>query len=203
LTAPFVHKRVEWRKELGYFVNGEVDNYASYSIETLEALGDQGDLVALEALANIYFETVQKEQALQTLEKAAIHGSTNALYALGALAKSSLYSAEVKGVSSGPDYQEGLIGWLSYSEVAIRRGDLEIKEDTEIGLKVHGIELSEPDKIAINLAADEIYSRLNESRQRLGLGEFNNEIPDYVSGYYQNLQDLKELLHFVEQHQSL
>ena len=51
----------------------------------------------------------------------------------------------------------------------------------------------------MNDAADQIYAGLQRARDDLGLGEFDNSVPEFVTGYRENLEDLQEIRDFVVQ----
>ena len=198
LSAPYIQKRQEWLAGKGYFYNGEVDAYDTYDIRALEALADQGDLVAIHALIERHMdsENTDREKLFGTYVLASVHGSTNALVATGHFHQMkfdshSLWNDDIDRAS--------LVNWMAFNEVAVRRGDIDAGVKLERNLASRKIEVSEADRALVEEAADIIYASLAQERAKLGLDEFDNSVPDYISGYRNNLEDMKEIRDFVAQ----
>ena len=189
----------EWYATLGIFTKDDLAGYASYDVETLEALGDQGDLRAWHTLANVYLEQLNEEKMIETLKKAAVHGSAVAITRLGRDKRHGMYSF-LTGYDSELD-KGAVIGWLAHSEVAHRLGHPDTQRhstDTLESTNLH-LHLTESDWQEIDRAADSLFAELEASRQELGLGEFNTELPEHVIGYNQNRKDIQAFREAAEQ----
>ena len=195
LFTPYIEQREEWLESLGFFFREQLDSYQGYNIEALEALGEQGDLLAWHALEAIYVEEFNVEKAIATLDKAAIYGSAYAIAGKGSFIKHDLYPY-FNGDSELN--RDSLISWLAHSEVAHRLGEPYTRLDTMNSLEYNNLHVSESDWQAVNHAADSLLAELEQSRQALGLGEFNTELPEHVIGYNQNMEDLAEFRKAIE-----
>ena len=191
LSAPYHQLRKEWRESLGIFTKDDLASYAAYDIATLEALGNQGDLRAWHTLANIYTAQLDGDKLEEALNNAAIHGSASAIDRKGDLTKYGIYSF-LSGTSSDLD-KTALVGWLAHSEVAHRLGHPSVQASTLSSLERNNllVHLTEADWQGISGAADSLFAELEASRQELGLGEFNTELPEHVIGYNQNRKDIR------------
>ena len=187
-----LHKRQEWLASRGYFNNGELDAYATYDVAVLEALAEQGDVIAAHALANRLLGAGQQQKYYEAYTLAAIHGSTSALVETGRY-----YQRQFrKYVSQNNDAAatENLIAWLAYNDVAVRRGDVDAGIKLNQHLDIRGIEVSQADRDAAKVVSDQIYQNLEAARADRGLEKFDNSVPDYVSGYREGLEYVRQRL---------
>ena len=171
----------------------EQDNekiYEGYSIETLESLADEGDIRAMHHLADryarLYIDKGEGDAGLKlkntTLERAAVHGSTKALMQLGIAANSGSLQSKKEG-------RELLLEPLAYFEVAATRGDRLAKSKLSKHVITEGeIEITNEDIGYIETRAEEIYQDLQRKRHELGLGDFDNDIPESVKRYFDRIQ---------------
>lgn len=150
-------------ESLGYFNEEQKQGYASYDKETLEALGDQGDLLALDILSHKYLtEDRNLKKSRETDLKAVLFGSSEAALSLA----SEIYSNEA-------DDRSKVYAAMTWYEVATMMGDKIAKGFRDSTLRVRNITLSEREWTLIQQQAEATYARLNEKRREMGLPEFN------------------------------
>lgn len=164
--------------------------YENYETTTLEAMADNGDVRAMLQLGRRYAEEfISKGNADKGLElrnqqyfKAAIYGSTGALMQLG-------LAANTGSLKSSKHGRELVLEPLAYYEVAAMRGDRLAKSNLGwLALKGSDVKLDDADYTYIETRAEEIYQDLLRQRKELGLGEFDNEIPEPVKRYFDRIQ---------------
>lgn len=171
-----------WHDMLSEDLNGAPD-YRTYSKETLERLGEQGDLRALHALVRLPISPAERQSFLT---KAAVHGSTFALFQLA------------NAVSSEPNYEanpteerkrQAIIEALAYVEVARMRG-----EGMSVNGKIQEIQETlqfsptKPEVKLIETRTQEIYNDLADQRRQMGLPEFDNSTPPVVKAFERYMQ---------------
>ena len=176
---------IDWFAKRGVYGFGtlnEQSEYDSYSLETLAKLGDTGDIKALHKLALI---TPNKDQRKKILEQAAVYGSTGALAHLGIMTT----TIGAVGDSKTPEEKKQLAKEaLAYYEAAVLRGDWDAKMSfSESALRLVSGELAEQDQRDIQKRAQEIYDDLQAKRTTMGLGDFDNSVPDSVMKYYEEM----------------
>ena len=178
-----------WKAERGWFdllssdLNGAPD-YRTYSKEVLEKLGKEGDLRALHTLARL---PISPEERQSALTKAAVHGSTFALFQL-----SDNVSAEL-GRENNPSEQrkrQVLVDSLAYVEVAGMRGDGKLFIDGKAQEIQSFLQLTptEADVKILEQRINEIYSDLANQRKQLGLPEFDNSTHPLVDAFERFVQ---------------
>lgn len=158
-----------WREERGYFSQEDYEQYATYDDETLERLGDQGDLLALDIIADGYDSEGRIEKAANVRWKAVVYGSTAALNDLVAMNEAQLLKEE------DVDRKEIVKSMLIHAEVSAIRGDNYSIWTSLMSLNRSGIELSEKEKNDISSRAKSIYSKVEDRRRSMGLGSFIND----------------------------
>lgn len=175
-----LHEVENFYRARGYYLKFDDSDYHSYSIDTLEKLAEAGDFTALHVLALKYQEEGNRGKALNMHAKAAVYGSTAALANLATFYQTIYFTA---GEEDKMLRREAIIGALAHSQVAANRGDRLAKMAADSFIDNIAIELSDQDRHDIDLEAASIYARLLRERSDLGLGEFNDEIPDSVKAY--------------------
>lgn len=170
LSSAEVHGIKTWDLAHGYFDSSDIQEYRSYSLETLEALGHDGDLKALSLISEHYIKNGDLDAAFRYLKLAAVYGSTEALVAYSSF--SGIYFRNVKSPELKEDYA---INALAFLAVAARRGDsyADLRGIADFKEK-YGFYPSADQAKAIEKRASEIYSDLESSRVKLGLTEFDN-----------------------------
>lgn len=164
--------------------------YESYDTAALESLANGGDIRAMVILADRYAQEYidngesEKgfELAQQLFLKAASYGSTDALLRLGITAETSIYKTSLEG-------RDRALEPLAYYEVAAMRGDRIGKLlPAEHYRMEKQLVLTEKDLAYLETRAEEIYQDLQRRRHELGLGEFDNNVPESVNRYFSRIQ---------------
>ena len=155
--------------------------YQNYDVETLTKLGNSGDVKALHVLAD---RTEDFQDKKSILYKAAIYGSTDALSRIAVIR-----NIEKRDSSKSiEDKKAILFEILAYQDVAEKRGDwwpnIQMKD---YYLKQYQIKLTAQDNASIKAIADEIYSQMQKHRRDLGLGDFDDSVPDEVIRFYEEM----------------
>ncbi len=190
MTDPILRKEIiAWYTSRGYEYDLHFDAqghllptlYETYDKEALELLGEGGDIRALQALAG---KADNLDEADYFLEKAAIYNSTAAL---GRIGSGHSTHASLRAHSMPLEEQKSLyIEAMAYYEASQIRGDwkplLDIGDHTR---KLAGGLLTEADKPHIQKRAREIYDDLQARRYELGLGDFDNTVPEAVMRDYE------------------
>lgn len=154
------------------------DAYETYDNETLRQLGNTGDLRALHELAD-RSETIAEHNVI--LEKAAVFGSTQALDKLGLMTELTASLSDKTPEEKKPIVIES----MAYYEAAVLRGDWEGKLTFGRSLLgKHPVDLTDEDYNTIQKRSQEIYNNIQAKRYELGLGDFDNSIPDSVMESY-------------------
>lgn len=123
------------------------------------------------------------------IEKGIAHGSFNAIAAMAGKLRPALFSDDSPEIRQSNKQQ--LLERLSYFELLRLRGvgglyaiGVDERLDYEWYEKQYGEKLlSEDDKIKISSRAKELYDYYQSERQKLGLGEFDNSMPDEVRDF--------------------
>lgn len=177
-------KIIEWFESHGvYGFRGpdEQSDYQNYDLETLKKLGDSGDIRALHMLAG-KAESIGESNAI--LFSAAIHGSTGALSQI-ALSLETEFDIRNKSVEERKPY---IMESLAYYDAAQLRGDwwgnIQGKDSL---LKRYPTEFLDVEKAYIQNRAQEIYDDLQQKRTQMGLGDFDNSVPDEVIKFYEEM----------------
>ena len=166
--------------------------YKSYSNETLEKLAQGGDIIALTTLADRYElqrDPVSQDKAEAARTKAIILGST---YALGQ--ESTHYESAAFLAKDPAQAKANIMHSMALKKVGVLRGDpLDYLMDLRSPeYKNQKFDLNENDFIQINSAAQKIYGVYQTQRQALGLGDFDNSVPEIVRESYDRMDPRKE-----------
>jgi hypothetical protein len=170
-----------WRQSRGWFKDdAKAKEYADYDMNTLVALSKTGDLRALQLMASRARSTESRSNLYM---KAAAYGSTSALMSLVGIIR----SASQMSTKKGDDKKPFVMDILAYYETARLRcysyGDVISKQSTLISNM--DVQVTAEETAAIQVAAKTIYDRLQKKRLELGLGEFDNTVPESVKTYYE------------------
>lgn len=166
----------DWITKRGYTAFSD-NEYGSYNEETLTALAKEGDIRAIEKLGDLNYHHGYGA-ALPYYLDAATRGSTQVFVKLASIEDISNYS-NAKTDDEKHKYALRVMVWC---EVANLRGDRwpAASQGNYLMTKAN-LALSEQDKKYISLQAKDIYQRLQEQRNEMGLGEFDNSVPDAVN----------------------
>lgn len=170
LSAADVDSVKIWDSAHGYFDSSDLQEYRSYSLETLETLGFGGDLKALKLLSDYHIKNGDLDAAFGNFKLAAAYGSTEALFAYSSFM--GIYFRNVKSPELKENYA---INALAFLAVAARRGDsyADLRGIADFK-KEYGFYPSVDQVESIEKRALEIYSDLESLREELGLPEFDN-----------------------------
>lgn len=181
MTAADVDVVKRWQLDRGYTLFLPNDEYKTYNKDTLQKLASSGDIRALQQLAE---RSGFSDEAKSLYKRAATLGSTYALTSLSRL------SASSSRVSDDPLVKKGyVIESMAYAKVASMRGDnnhyfSDMK--SPISTNPSGVQLSESDYTQVKTLAEKIYKDLEQERESLGLGSFDNAVPPEVVQHYAN-----------------
>lgn len=164
------YDQARWNEERGYFSQEHYDQYATYDNEVLSQLAREGDLLALDILADNHQAQGERAQAAHLRWIAAIHGSTAALNDLATMHQVQLW----KDGLGDERRTEHLIGMLAHAEVSAMRGDRTGVWTQLMGLHQEKITLEESVIKKSSSVARELYSELESQRAALGLNGFDN-----------------------------
>lgn len=180
-----LHSIKEFRRSQGYGISFEDSDYQSYSVDTLKSLSDASDYAATHILARKMLESGDYPNALLYYEKAAVLDSTYALKAIAGVYESAYYRLSSSGNHDAK--KAALTGVLAHYEVAIMRGDLSGEKSIKLFLEENDIALTDSMVKTISDTANEIYNNLSGQRKRLGMGEFDNNIPREMKEYFNEI----------------
>ncbi|HOY22216.1 MAG TPA: hypothetical protein PK002_03635 [Cellvibrio sp.] len=179
-----------WRSERGYMLGPEGSNvYESYNHETLRKLVANGDMYAMEALANNYLDDEYRKEnnldliavmkdRLGLLYNAAVHGSTSSLNDLA-------ISISNKSAADGiVDFKQKEIEKYAWFAVAAKRGDVMQLYSSSKSLRVP---FTETDWNLVAQKADQMYRELEQHRISAGLGSFDNSVPETVKDFFDEI----------------
>jgi hypothetical protein len=164
---------------------GKEEEYKTYSLETLKTLANGGDIHAMEILAKNAEST---EQQMALLEKAAVNGSISALLSMGIRVKGSGALAEHEGVLTPLEKRNLQLESMAYYEVIGLRGDEEMSQSGKrLITNIEKVAFTPAEQQQIKTRAQTIFKELQHQRTELGLGEFDNSVPDSVKKYVATL----------------
>lgn len=183
--SPANFEEVEkWKESRGYYSAADLDMYKSYSAETIKQLAQGGDIKALYQLARLKVSegTGKKQDIVNIYLEAAILGSSQALEWAGIMASTDPSFSRFQGEDGEQLYKKEMLEALSIYQVALIRGDREVLE--QVNRTRSKLELTPEDDEYIKARGAEIYSELEEKRKSLGLGPFDNSVPQIVKNYH-------------------
>ncbi|ACE84269.1 hypothetical protein CJA_3097 [Cellvibrio japonicus Ueda107] len=167
-------------------------DYAMYDEATLERMADSGDVSAMKALWVKYLKSDDVndvEKMRQLVTKAIVYGDRDMFQHMPEL--SSLSDRFTNPEASPEQKHNAMIDLLAYHEFMGMRGNLSEKySGQEVFFIVHStpeapIKLTAADKAAILARAREIYANYEGERMKLGLGPFDNSVPDGLKKLYE------------------
>ncbi|HSC66490.1 MAG TPA: hypothetical protein VLC79_02280 [Cellvibrio sp.] len=182
-NTPAGYEHVEkWRESRGYFSDTDYRTYENYGIETVKRLASEGDLKAIRTLAVMYLKDRDPELVVTTLREAAVWGSTEALILVGMIKNPHGDNSRFNGPDGELLYKEEMLESLAIFKAASIRGDRAVDERvTEARSKVT---LTADDDEYIEQRGAEIYNEMAEKRKTLGLGPFDDSVPQQVRDYF-------------------
>lgn len=176
----------QWAYSRGFTgsLSGKQQDYEAYSLETLETLAKGRDIHAMQTLA----ARLGGKAGMALFRDAAVYGSTSALQSIAIRIDSSYDLAELEGQLSNEEMRKLQLESKAYYEVAGLRGDEETRLSGESRFTaIKKIEFTKVEQQQINQRAKAIYDELQQQRTELGLGEFDNSVPDSIKKYVATL----------------
>lgn len=178
----------DWYVQHGRHSNN--DEYDSYDQVTLEKLAATGDMRAMHALARVYVDTAHLhlpeygfDAAINQLWNATVHGSTQAFTDIAIDIDVRVYDHEKDEVKKRAAGLEE----LALYKVQELRGD-RMASNSYVEKRVNP---SSTEQQFINARAQQIYNELQEKRRALGLGDFDNSVPDTVNRFFKLMEKSK------------
>lgn len=172
----------KWEESRGRFDEESLKDYAGYDVDTLSSLVNSGDVKAMIALARLYISDKHSEEfginySMPLLKRAAVYGSSYAM---------ELYSIQLEAdhFVKGTYDKSILLEVLSWNNAAALRGDLYPNHSATLDLRRKNIQLSQKDIEAIRSRSNDIYQQLLAERMGMGLGSFDDSVPDEVKKYF-------------------
>jgi hypothetical protein len=166
------------------------NEYAGYDIETLKTLVKNGDLQAVDALGNAYLMSFGRDAADQFYMDMAARGLTHIFHSIGL----NVSVFDYKNAQTTEEKSAAAIEVLALYNVAKLRGDRWINITMANSfVRMNNIQLSTDDKQKIELRSQEIYNQLQAKRTELGLGDFDNSVPQAVNKYFDRFEYLQSL----------
>ncbi|MCR6650421.1 MAG: hypothetical protein NVV73_02440 [Cellvibrionaceae bacterium] len=157
-------------ESLGFFSEEQKQGYASYDKETLEAMGNQGDLLAWDVLSHKNLtEDRSHAKFVETSFKSVLFGSAKGARSM---ANASL-SKQDRNPSNDTEDRSHIYNAMAWLEIAIMMGDRSAPSARNAKLGAKEITLSEQEWALVRRRAEAINGRLNEKRREMGLPEFN------------------------------
>jgi len=175
----------DWFKRSGYSTI-EDDVYRSYSNAVLEDLSNKGDLAAMRILEEKNLAKGNLTGAKAFAEKGIVHGSLQSIQSMANYTEPSMkglpYDIAISRLKES----------LAYLSLLKIRGDgYRASVSRAASLKVFGNgynvqnPLSSEDDEWINTRAEQLYKQYQTTRTELGLGDFDNDIPQEVKDFYE------------------
>lgn len=176
-----------WFKLKGYSVVGE-ETYAVYSNEQLLEMMKQGDVTAFDTLSGRYISQGDLTKAYEVIEQSISYGSLNGI--MRARGKYTVYMTPEDSPEQREKNKHDIKMDLSYLELMSLRGAAELHM-THVPQKIlladyrnaYGEDLTPEDYQWISNKGQELYDHYQMERNKLGLGDFDNEMPSEVKKF--------------------
>jgi len=190
-TPAEADEQTNWLRNHGDFSASGGNDYDNYDMSTLQKLAESNDIQAMHALATLYLsEKYGLEYGFKYAEplywKAAILGSTTALTELA-----SIHDSKYRyGKYTPEEKRTAILEALAIHKVAALRGDrFGLITIGRIMLDNNGMrDISIAEEKFVDARTHEIYLDLQTKRSDLGLGPFDNSVPDSVKRYFEKLE---------------
>ncbi|WGO98449.1 hypothetical protein QFX18_00025 [Saccharophagus degradans] len=177
LTIETKQRRMEnYMEGLGYFDEASRNNYYGYDMETLNTLGMQGDLLALDVLASKYLtEAKDIHKAIDVYRTAVTWGSS--------LAAQNIAAAKLAHINRSIDSEENKLrieNAMQWCQLATLLGD-PLAESFKIAtISAYEVDLSDAEWERINIRAQRQLDKFNATRSEMGLPKLDGTIPDSI-----------------------
>lgn len=176
------------RGTAGFSGKDAIFDYMSLDRATLEKMLNEGNVNVLFSLIFNDNFFVKGDEAIQYIEKAIVMGSSDAL--LSASIHFETLAGGLGGKLTREERTQYIVDSLAYLRVAELRGDFwpSIQSKHRLTRQFKSF-LTEDVKSQINPRADELYSKFEQQRINLGLGPFDNSVPQSVIDFYARMID--------------
>ena len=178
-----------WLKRTGFSPISQKTYQEQYTEEQLIELSESGDMIATDALVSLYFDQGKSDEIkLSLLKRGIIQGSFNSISLMAIHHNSSSFVAP-----SAEKAKTSLKESLAYLALLDLRGvgkasANHIKQDFYISTYMDRHPDAEPisdaDEQYIRQRAQELYDGYQAERQQLGLGDFDNDMPEEAKRFF-------------------
>lgn len=168
-------------RTLGYFNYEDRAVYASYSLDQLESLLEQGDLRAYPVILDQHANDASQEYLTWVSFRAAIQGSTPAIGMLAHLESSRAQYERL--MENDPESRERLLHAQALFKAATELGDPFMGGSAQHQLDQHDYELTEQDVQQINTLSQRFLETLDERRQEQGFGPLERATDELKTEY--------------------
>ena len=193
-TAKQNQEMENWERRLGK--TSDAKNYKSYDEQTLISLVQQGDMLAMVALADLLLSKGEFLPVHDLYWSAASRGSTVALTKIAGQYSAGYnlltehgydenYIRQEYDIPTNYDAKDYLLtASFAYDAVTIMRGDVWLgKVGFERLQNKIGRSLSQQEWQSIEASAKQIYNDLEQQRNQLGLSPFDNQYPELYAKF--------------------
>jgi len=168
-------------RALGYFDFDDRAVYASYSLDQLESLLEQGDLRAYPVILDQHANDASQEYLTWVSFRAAIQGSTPAIGMLAHLESSRAQYERL--MENDPESRERLLHAQALFKAATELGDPFMGGTAKHQLKQQDYELTEQDQKQIDTLSKRFLETLDQRRQEQGFGPLERASEDLKAEY--------------------
>lgn len=188
-------------------VERESSDYANYSDEILTGLASSGDVIAMKMLALRYQQQIRnieddkypafREKLNSLYNKAIVYGDREFLGFMPGLTESQRRISDPR--LTAEQKHQAAIDLLAHTEFMGLRGALKQKYTNQIqAYDIYPefgfpLTITEADKQLVREKAQEIYKQYEKQRLELGLGPFDNSVPEELSKVYEYERRVYEL----------
>lgn len=183
-TRNEVEESIAFLKTRGYVPPEVLEMYRNYSEEVLQALGNDGDLAALAVLAGLYAEK-DYDQFKNAVLRSIVHGSVSFAQVQADLyfTQSEFELANPNGGNSELAKLDFLLSLSWYEFIKLRGGGDAVTQLVDARIAKSAFTISPADRATIQSQGAAIYAELSNERQRLGLGEYDNNVPPGLDNF--------------------
>jgi len=169
----------EYSEERGWISEEVSQAYENYPTEELEELANTGDLAAIDVLALRYSASGKPDEMNATWRKGVVYGASS-----HAVALAGGYVAKYGSTFGSPEEKtESVIEGLAWYNIAIIRRDPYAEGFLEDDIKHLNLDLTAFSQDKVDQRTAEIYKALSEEREGLGLGAYDNDVPENLEEY--------------------
>jgi hypothetical protein len=172
----------EWFNRMGYPAF-DTNEYSSYDQKALEKLAKNGDVRAINLLAQMIYGTEGFDASKSLYLEGAARGSTDSINSIALIT----YIERLRGVTDDIQRQSVVVDLLAWSKVGKLRGD-EFSYLNGGRSYIQDYVISEEQEANSDKLAQQYYQQLQIKRDELGLGAFDNSVPESVKNFFDQLK---------------